>query len=785
MLARHAPKTEGIQGALSSDALHVATILSPFLALPVAGWLGAPSRDRANLLALIPAALTAYFSYSLWLVSTSGPFTVSVPWAPGLSLSLAFHLDGLGALFATLICAVGTVIVVYATRYLKGHAHAGRFQVSLFAFMGSMLGLVLSDNILALFVFWELTGFTSYLVIGFEHEKPQARRAATQALIVTGGGGLALLAAAILMQQSGGTASLSELLASGSLVSDPLYVGIAVLVLLAAFTKSAQFPFHFWLPNAMQAPTPVSAYLHSATMVKAGLYLVARMTPLLGGTVLWTGTVTVVGALTMVGGSYRALIETDLKRVLAYSTISALGVMMMLFGTGTRQAVTAGLLYLLAHACYKGALFLIAGAIEHETGTRDVTSLGGLRRAMPVTAVAAVLAAVSMAGMPPTFGFIAKEQLYDSLTALELTDAWTNILIGATVAASACIGAAGLIAGLAPFAGRLTPSPAAHEAPASLWLGPTVLGIAGLVVGLIPSLVAGPVGLATASVMRTAAPVNLAIWHGVSATLILSAVTLAGSIVLFTYRNAIRRAAWPRALRTERLYSATLAGIEALSRATAPALQSASLRSYVLVVLVTGVTLVGTALATGRILPMLSRRTPVDLHEVVVAALIVAGALAAVFARSTMAAVLALGVVGYSTALMYALVGAPDLAMTQFAVETLTVVIFVLVFSRLRGFGDLSSRAVKTRDALVALTAGALVTTLVLFIGASGTTSRLSSYFAEAAPLLAHGRNVVNVILVDFRGFDTLGEITVLVTVAIGVRALLLIGRERGRDRSS
>jgi len=764
---------------LSSEAVHVAIILSPFVALPVAGWLGARSSDRARLLALIPAALTGYFTYTFSLVSTSGPFTVTVPWAPGLNLSLSFHLDGLSCLFATLISAVGTLIVVYATTYLEGHPHAGRFQISLFAFMGSMLGLVLSDNVFALFVFWELTGFTSYLLIGFEHDRQEARRAATQALIVTGGGGLALLAAAILLVRAGGTSSVSELLGRGSLGGDPLYVGITCLVLLAAFTKSAQFPFHFWLPNAMQAPTPVSAYLHSATMVKAGVYLVARMTPLLGGTVIWTGTVTVVGALTMIGGSYRALLETDLKRVLAYSTISALGVMILLFGAGTPQAVTAGLLYLLAHACYKGALFLVAGAVEHETGARDVTALGGLRRTMPVTAVAAALAAVSMAGVPLSFGFIAKEQFYESVAMLELPGVWGSILVAAAVAASACLGAAGLIAGLAPFAGRPPPSPAAHDAPASLWLGPLVLGSAGLIMGLMPTLAAIPVGLATASVIRTTAPVNLAIWHGFSAILILSAVTLAGSVALFAYRDAIRRRAWPRALRTERLYSGTLAGIEAISRWMAPALQSASLRSYVLTVLVSGVTFVGTGLAVGRIFPTPSRWTPIELHEGVVVALIVAGALSAVFARSTMAAVLSLGAVGYSVALMYALVGAPDLAMTQFAVETLTVVIFVLVFYQLRGFGDLSSRVVKTRDALVALAAGTLVTTLVLFIGASGTTSRLSSYFAEAAPRLAHGRNVVNVILVDFRGFDTLGEITVLVTVAIGVRALLLIGRER------
>jgi multicomponent Na+:H+ antiporter subunit A len=730
------------------------------------------------LLALIPAALTTYFVYAFWSVSTSGPFTVTVAWAAALNLSLAFRFDGLSVLFATLITAVGALVVVYAATYLDGHANSGRFQISLFAFMGAMLGVVLSDNVLAIFVFWELTGFTSYLLIGFEHDRREARRAAAQALLVTGAGGLALLAAAILLVQAGGTASLADLIEHGSLTDHPLYGGIACLVLLAAFTKSAQFPFHFWLPNAMQAPTPVSAYLHSATMVKAGLYLVARMTPLLGGTFFWTSTVIVVSTLTMIGGAYRALLETDLKRVLAYSTISALGVMMLLLATGTPQAVTAALLYLLAHACYKGTLFLLAGAVEHETGTRDVTALGGLRRSMPITAMAALLAAASMAGVPLTFGFIAKEQLYETVMVLGVPGSWAGLVLAAAVAASASLGAAGLIAGYGPFAGESIPSPAPHDAPPSLWVGPLVLAGVGLAVGIVPGL-AVPVGLAVDAVTRTTAPVDLAIWHGVTPALILSAVTIAGTIVLFTWRDAVRERAWPRALRTERAYSLSLGAIEALSLRVAPALQSASLRSYVLVVLVTVVTLVGTALATGGVLPGLNRRTPIQLHEAVVAALIVAGALSAVCARSTMAAVLGLGAVGYSVALIYAMVGAPDLAMTQFAVETLTVVIFVLVFSQLRGFGDLSSRIVKTRDALIAIAVGVLVTTLVLFIGASGTTSRLSSYFAEMAPSLAHGRNVVNVILVDFRGFDTMGEITVLATVAIGVRALLLMGRER------
>jgi multicomponent Na+:H+ antiporter subunit A len=767
---------------LSSAALHIAVILSPFLAVPLVGWAGGKRIVRSVLPALIAGLLAVYFTIILIVVSSHGPFSVAAAWAPALNLSLSFRFDGLSSLFATLIAVVGTVIVVYATKYFQGHPDAGRFNALLFAFMGSMLGLVLSDNVIALFVFWELTGFTSYLLIGFDHDRPEARRAATQALLVTGGGGLALLAAGILMLQAGGTAQLSELASRGPLTAAPTYVGIVSLVLLAAFTKSAQFPFHFWLPNAMQAPTPVSAYLHSATMVKAGVYLVARMTPIVGGTMLWSSTIVVVGAVTMLVGAGRAMLETDLKRVLAYSTISALGVLMLLFAIGTPAAALAGLVYLIAHACYKGALFLVSGIVEHGTGTRDVARLAGLRRAMPATALAAGLAAASMAGVPLFGGFVAKEQFYDTVRLAALPGRWSEGLMVAAVGASMCLGGAGLIAGIAPFRGRSVPTPAHHDVPVSLWLGPLILGVAGVLLGLFPELLSKPLAAAVAAIagpLPSGSP--LALWHGLTITLGLSALTLAGSMGLFASRRRLWRMAWPPALQTEHLYSKALMGLDATSRRVGPLLQSASLRSYVLVVVLSAVGLVATTLAMNHVLPAVRRSTPVEFHEGALAALIVAGALSAVLARSTMAAVLSLGVVGYGVAVMYALLGAPDLAMTQFAVETLTVVIFVLVFSRLRGFGDLSSTAVRVRDALVAVAAGGLVTTLVLFVGASGTTSRLAAYFAEAAPRLAHGNNIVNVILVDFRGFDTMGEITVLVTVAIGVRALLLIGREHGR----
>jgi multicomponent Na+:H+ antiporter subunit A len=761
------------------DALHVVLVLTPFVVLPLAGWAANRGARAAMALALVPAALTVYFVWLFARVVASGPFTVAVPWAPGLDLALSFRFDGLGLLFAILIAGIGTLIVAYAASYLEGKRHAGRFQIFLFAFMGSMLGLVLTDNVVALYLFWELTGITSYFLIGFDHERDAARRAALQALIVTAAGGLALLAAGILLTRIGGTPSLSALASVRTLfAAHPLYPAIALLVLLAAFTKSAQFPFHFWLPNAMEAPTPVSAYLHSATMVKAGVYLVARLTPLLGGTTLWTATIVVVGAVTMLAGGARAVLETDIKRILAYATVSALGVLMLLMGIGTGAAVTAGLLYLVAHAGYKGTLFMVAGAVDKQAGTRDVTLLGGLRARMPWTALAAALAAASMAGVPLFLGFVGKEQFYETAGSFGTGGPIPAILLAAAVAGSALMGAAGFMAGIAPFAGQPSEQDL-HDAPPAMWIGPTLLALCGLALGVMPGWLDVPMASAVAAIGSPPAAVHLSAWHGVTPTLALSLLTLAAAVAIYMARARIRQIPWPEALETERLYTGSVRALQGLSGTIAPALQGASLRSYLLVVISTAVTLVAAGLAMGRVLPRLARWTPILPHEALVAVLICAAALLAARAKTAISAVLALGIVGYGVALMYALFGAPDLAMTQFAVETLTVVIFVLVFRHLRGFGDLSSRLVRTRDAVVVIVAGSVITALVLFIASSGTTSRLADFFAEASPALGHGRNVVNVMLVDFRGFDTMGEITVLVTVAIGVRALLSIRTER------
>lgn len=756
-------------------------VLSPFLLMPAVVWLGRQPARQASLLGLWPAVLAAYFVFLFQHLAASGPMEASLPWAAALGLTLSFYADGLSLLFAVLITGVGVLIVVFSSRYFDGDPRAGRFQATLFAFMGSMLGVVLANNLLALFVFWELTGFTSFLLIGFNHEQKEARASAVQALLITATGGMGLLAAALLVEQAAGTLQLSALLAGNDQLRQAAnYPAIVALILLAAFTKSAQVPFHFWLPGAMTAPSPVSAYLHSATMVKAGVYLVARMTPLAGGTPLWTGLVTGAGAITMVVGAWRAVAETDLKRVLAYSTVSALGVLMMLLGIGTQEAVTAALVYLIAHACYKGALFLIAGTLEHETGTRDVTELGGLRRSMPGVALAGALAAFSMAGFPFFVGFVGKELLYTSLW--QHGDWWTNPLLLVAVGASALLAVAGLSAGVSPFFGRAGSATTTHPVPAALVAPSLILAAIGLMVGSWPAAINFPLGFAASSITREAAEMRLALWHGFTPVLAFSILTLGITALLYWVRHSVRKRIWPKALGAHRLYTLPLRGLDAVSAWSIPAMQDASLRSYVLWVVGTAAVLLVVALRSALLLSW-PHVMHVQAHEVAAAVLMVAGAFSAVRAKSTITAVLSLGIVGYGVALTYLFFGAPDLAMTQFSVETLTVVIFVLVFYHFRGFGALSPSKERARDALVAVVFGASIAIVLFFVGAAETPTRLADYFVEMGPKAAHGRNIVNVILVDFRALDTLGEITVLATAALGVRAILRLGK--GADGQS
>ncbi|GED21326.1 putative monovalent cation/H+ antiporter subunit A [Halomonas halmophila] len=735
-------------------------------------WLG---RYTPLMMALWPMSIAGWLALQWPVVLAGDPLLLEWAWVPALDISLNFYLDGLAWLFAMLISVVGALVLVYTGEYLKGERDLPRFLVIISAFMTSMLGLVLADNLVTLFVFWELTGITSYLLIGFHHDDPAARKSAQQGLFVTVGGGLALLAGFVMLAQAGDSWSLSVLGQRGEqLIGHELYTPILLCVLLGAFTKSAQFPFHFWLPNAMAAPTPVSAYLHSATMVKAGVYLLARLHPALGDTLLWEMTLSLVGALTMATGALLAIRETHVKKLLAYSTVMALGTLTMLLGIGTRDALVAFVVFLLAHSLYKGALFMVAGILDHATGTRDVTAMGGLRGAMPRTAAVACVAALSLAGLPPLLGFVGKELMLTSLlgalpySGLVLALAFLGAFLTLAVAA---------IVALRPFFGPVRDMPVTpHEAPLGLLVGPALLAGLSLLFGLLPGLLDGLVAV-TVSGLGVAEPgVHLALWHGLNPTLGLSLVSLVLGSLVFCYWGRVRLAL----ARLEPVmrhgpewgYERLMAGLVRLAEWQTRWLQNGHVRHYLAMTLLVLMGLVGHAL-------FLRHRFEIDVsvdayfHEVVVAGLMAASALTACLMRSRLAAVAAVGIMGFCIALTFVLFSAPDLAITQLLVETLTVVLLVLVLFRLPRFTRLSTPVERWRDVIVAGSFGLLMALFMLSVLTADALPRISDYMVANSQPLGHGHNIVNVILVDFRALDTLGEMFVLALAAIGVQAML------------
>jgi multicomponent Na+:H+ antiporter subunit A len=765
-----------------------AVVLSGFALAAMAPWLHRKFRGPSGwVFALLPAGITAYLAQYIGPISRGEPVTPEYhTWASDLGVSLSFHLDGLSLLFALLIAGTGTLVLIYSAGYLGAHPQAGRFYAYLLMFMASMLGLVLADNVLALFIFWELTSISSFLLIGYHHDRESARSAAWQALLVTGGGGLTLMAGLLLLAAAGGSFEMSDLLTRGDTVrTHDYYLPVLVLVLVGAATKSAQFPFHFWLPSAMEAPTPVSAYLHSATMVKAGVYLLARTHPVLGGTAEWQWSVTAVGAVTMVVAGVLSVIQFDLKRILAYSTVSALGTLTLLLGLGVSGAVKAAVVFLVAHALYKGALFMVAGSVDHETGTRDVRELGGLWRVMPYTAAAGLIAGLSLAGLGPFLSFIGKEALFEAVW--ESPDVWFVLAPAAVFAGALFVVVAGLVV-LGPFFGpRREALASVHEGPVSLWLGPVLLSLAGLVAGLWPAWVASQiVSPAVTAILGQPYPVELALWHGVNAALVMSIISLILGAAVYALRGRLGRVlrGGSRLLDygPEAWYAAAVRWLNTFAWTTTHVIQSGYLRYYIFTVLVTTTALVGYTLVRRAGLSPPGDWRDVKFYEAGLLGITVLAALMAVLVRSYLTAIAALGVVGYSVALMFVLFGAPDLAMTQFLIETLTVILFLLVFVRRRQPADLSRRPARLRDAGLAIAVGAVMAALVLVATAEQRhRPSISRFFAERSWEDAHGRNIVNVILVDFRALDTLGEITVLAAAGVGVYGLLRLrlGRRR------
>jgi multicomponent K+:H+ antiporter subunit A len=722
----------------------------------------------ALLLPLAPAAFTGHTELA------------RLSWLPAYGLDISLRLDGLGLLFCLLICGIGLLVVLYAAWYLPDSDRLGRFYSILLLFMAAMLGIVLSENLLLLLIFWEITSLSSFLLVAYRSDKYESRIGARMALAVTGGGGLALLAGILLLGHIAGSYELSVILAAGERIhAHALYAPTLVLILLGAFTKSAQFPFHFWLPSAMAAPTPVSAYLHSATMVKAGVFLLARLYPALGGSELWFWLVGGTGAATLVYAAAIALFRNDIKGLLAYSTISHLGLITLLFGLDTPLSVVAGIFHIINHAIFKASLFMAAGVIDHECGTRDMRRVNGMFRRMPITATLAIIAAGSMAGVPLLNGFLSKEMFFAETVSYPQFETLTWVLpLFATIAGMLAVAYSSRFVHDVFFNGEPVDLPRQpHEPPRWMRAPIELLVLLCLLVGLFPGWTVGPL-LAAAAGAALQAPLpefELALWHGFNQPLLMSALALAGGVILYALRAPLF--AWQAELppmhpRTafERLYRLLHTGAHwALA-----AVDNGSLQRYNALLFSFIILLGGWAFFSGPAATIRLAGQPIDEAAVGALLTLLVGTVGATLLyRQRLLAVILASVVGLVVALTFIRLSAPDLALTQFAVETGTIILMLLVLYYLpAGRAPRSSAPRLIRDLLLALLAGgglALITLKML----AAPFDTISGFYLQQAVPGGGGANVVNVILVDFRGFDTLGEITVLAMVALASHALL------------
>ena len=705
----------------------------------------------------------------------------TLTWIPSLDLSLAFRLDGLALLFAILVLGIGLLVILYARYYLSAKEKAGRFYAYLLLFMGAMLGVVTSDNLLLLVVFWELTSLSSFLLIGFWGHQTGARKGARMAMTVTGMGGLALLAGVLLIGDVVGSFSLTEVLASGDLIrGSELYPLILCLVLLGAFTKSAQFPFHFWLPHAMAAPTPVSAYLHSATMVKAGVFLLARLYPALAGTDLWFEIVTLAGMATLLWGAAAALFQHDLKGLLAYSTISHLGLITLLFGLNSQLAAVAAVFHIINHATFKASLFMAAGIIDHETGTRDMRRINGLWKYMPYTAVLAMVASAAMAGVPLLNGFLSKEMFFTETLQSEQLGALSWLLpLGATLGGVFSVAYSARFIHDVFFNGEPInlPKYPPHEPPRYMKVPVEILVALCVAVGVFPAItVAGLLAVAASATLGGELPeYHLAIWHGFNVPLVMSFIALFGGIFVYSQRRRLFDL-WTRLPEVDAklVFEGRMQQLGRMASAITGWLQNGSLQSYV----AWGVALVAVILLTQMWhLPALSLAAPMlpmDGVAILCTTMLVASALlTTIMHRHRVTSIMSLSVVGLMVSLLFVRFSAPDLALTQLSVEVVTMLLLMLAMYFLPVRTKVESSSVRVfRDVLLALITGGGVAVLA-FLVMTGETATISQFFMDNSKSGGGGTNVVNVILVDFRGFDTFGEITVLGIAAMGIYALL------------
>ncbi len=705
------------------------------------------------------------------------------------SVNFSFRLDGLSVVFGMMISGIGFFVLLYSAYYMAGYDRQSHFYLYLMLFMGAMTGLVFADNLIALFIFWEITSVTSFLLIGFNHDSSKSRQAALQSLLITGFGGLCLLFAIILTGEASGTYRLSEMLASGfSLRGDASYNLVFVLVLIAVTTKSAQFPFHFWLPGAMQAPTPVSSYLHSATMVNAGIFLLLRVNPILGDTALWQISLIFTGGITMFLGALFSLGQNDLKRILAFTTISALGTMVILIGIDTVQSIKAAILFFIVHALYKGGLFMMAGIIDKSTGTRDVTVLSKLGRGLPMTSLAGLLALISMAGLPPMLGFIGKELIYEakletaivSWVALPLGIGANMIMVAISITLVKDLFITGSATGATPLKYRES------QYPWYFMAGTAVLAISGLILGLVPGVLDLMVGHALGWSLNSYGEVHLSIWHGFNKALVASIITVLLGITLFRYRTRVKPVvvsliAWFDKMFLPELFASAISKFMSVAASNTKRLQHGYHRFYLITFFVVILLLLLIYfLSPGGGVAFPDRQyTPFRLNVVLMLFISSLAVLFAVFSKGRLSAILAMGVVGYGIAMLYLFFGAIDISITQFLIETILMVLFVMVVIKLPRFAVLSTPGSRLRDGIISVAFGAVVTIVLLNVRLIDLNEPVSTFYAERAYIESFGRNIVNVIHVDFRPLDIVGEITVLTLSAVGVYALFNIKVKR------
>ncbi len=731
--------------------------------------------------AAAPAAALAILVFLGRRVFAGEVVEVSRPWIAALGLDVAFRLDGLSMLFAGLILVIGLLVILYARYYLAARDPFGRFHALLLVFMGAMTGVALSDNLLLTVVFWETTSLASFLLIGYWSDRADARAGARMALVVTGLGGLALLAGAILLAQIAGTFTISELNGMGDAIrAHPHYDIALVLILLGAFTKSAQWPFHFWLPNAMAAPTPVSAYLHSATMVKAGIFLLARLYPALAGSDTWFWIVGGTGLATFVFGAWAAVFRHDLKSLLAYSTISHLGLITLLLGLSSPLAAVAAVFHLINHATFKASLFMAAGIVDHETGTRDLRRLGGLWKQMPVTGLLALTAAAAMAGVPFLNGFLSKEMLFAETLALpDVGFARWIVPIVATAAGMFGVAYSTRFVHDVFFNGPpRTYDRTPHEPPRWMRIPVELLVLGCVAVGIAPALIVGPL-LRVASGAVLGGPVpqfDLALWHGFNAPLAMSLVAFALGIALYfrMQRQGRLHAAQPGAISGHRVFDVIERSVVRFAGWSADRSTGAGFQSQVVVLVLVALAAGVAQFAVGipdRLVVAYAPMTPVAIAGWLVLA--VATALVVATHRQRFTALILTGAAGLMVAATFAFFSAPDLALTQLVVEAATVLLMLLALPHLPAATPLESSSVRRlRDAAIAVGVGVAMAGAAWWMLTRGGAGISAEQAALSVPA-GGGANVVNVILVDFRGFDTYGEITVLVIAALGIVAML------------